>query len=40
MIVWRDIEDAVGSRGERGIAETITAGGWGHEEELGGFAVV
>lgn len=40
MIVWRDIEDAVGSRGERGIAETITAGGWGHGEELRGFAVV
>lgn len=38
--VWRDAEDPVVNREEREIAETITAGDWGHGEALRGFVMV
>lgn len=35
--VGKDIEDAVGSTGDRGLAEAVAAGGRGCGEELGGL---
>lgn len=33
----KKLEDSIGSTGDRGLAEAVTAGGWGCGEELRGL---